>query len=92
MISLPWQSGRRDVTEVAAGRGLRAARIRAIKIDISQNLPGEVTAAVLSARLSPRYICKLFEGEARRSPNSCLADASSGCVACSPVHVTPIAP
>jgi AraC-like DNA-binding protein len=55
----------RDATEIAAGRGLRAARIRAIKVDISQNLAGEVTAAALSARhsLSPRYIRKLFEGE-----------------------------
>lgn len=55
----------RDAAEIAAGRGMRAARLRAIKADIAQNLAGDVTAAGLSARhrLSPRYIRKLFEGE-----------------------------
>ncbi len=55
----------RDAAEIAAGRGLRAARMRAIKADIEQNLGGDVTVAALSARhrLSPRYIRKLFEGE-----------------------------
>jgi AraC-like DNA-binding protein len=54
----------RDIAEIAAGRGLRAARMRAIKGDVAQNLAG-VTIAALSARhhLSPRYIRKLFEGE-----------------------------
>jgi AraC-like DNA-binding protein len=55
----------RDAAEIAAGRGLRAARTAAVKADIAQNLAGDVTAAALSARhrLSPRYIRKLFEGE-----------------------------
>jgi AraC-like DNA-binding protein len=55
----------RDVAEIAVGRGLRAARLRAIKADIVQNLAGDVTTAALSARhhLSPRYIRSLFEGE-----------------------------
>jgi AraC-like DNA-binding protein len=55
----------RDAAEIAAGRGLRAARMRAIKADIAQNLAGDVTTAALSARhrLSPRYIRRLFEGE-----------------------------
>jgi AraC-like DNA-binding protein len=54
----------RDAAEVAAGRGLRAARMCAIKADIAQNLAEDVTVAALSARhrLSPRYIRKLFEG------------------------------
>jgi AraC-like DNA-binding protein len=54
-----------DAAQVAAGRGLRAARLRSIKVDIAQNLAGDVTVAALSARhrLSPRYIRKLFEGE-----------------------------
>jgi AraC-like DNA-binding protein len=54
-----------DANEIAARRGLRAARLRAIKADIDQNLAGDVTVAALSARhrLSPRYIRKLFEGE-----------------------------
>jgi AraC-like DNA-binding protein len=55
----------RDATEIAAGRGLRAARLRAIKADIAQNLAGDVTVAALSVRhrLSTRYVRKLFEGE-----------------------------
>jgi AraC-like DNA-binding protein len=55
----------RDAAETAAGRGLRAARMRAIKADIAQNLEGDVTVAALSRRhcVSPRYIRKLFEGE-----------------------------
>lgn len=55
----------RDAAEIAAGRGLRAARLRAIKADIGQHLTGDVTVAALSARhrLSSRYIRKLFEGE-----------------------------
>jgi AraC-like DNA-binding protein len=55
----------RDAAEIAAGRGLRAARLRAIKADIAQHLAEEVTADALSARhgVSPRYIRSLFEGE-----------------------------
>jgi AraC-like DNA-binding protein len=55
----------RDAAETAAGRGLRAARMRAIKADIVQNLAGDVSAAALSTRhrVSARYIRKLFEGE-----------------------------
>jgi AraC-like DNA-binding protein len=56
----------RDHAEVAAGRGLRAARMRAIKSDIVRNLAGgDVTAVALSGRhgVSPRYVRKLFEAE-----------------------------
>jgi AraC-like DNA-binding protein len=55
----------RDAAEIAVGRGLRAARMRAIKADIAQNLEGDLTVAALSMRhrISPRYIRKLFEGE-----------------------------
>jgi AraC-like DNA-binding protein len=55
----------RDATEVAAGRGLRAARLSAIKADIAQNLAEDISAAALSVRhgVSPRYIRKLFAGE-----------------------------
>ncbi|WP_119303703.1 LysE family transporter [Dongia deserti] len=55
----------RDVAEITAGRGSRAARLRAIKADIAQNLEGDVTAAALSLRhrITPRYVRKLFEGE-----------------------------
>ena len=55
----------RDAAEIAAGRGVRAARMRAIKTDIELNLEGDVSVATLAARhrVSPRYIRKLFEGE-----------------------------
>jgi AraC-like DNA-binding protein len=55
----------RDAAEVAAGRGLRARRLQAIKADIAQRHARNVTAAALSSRhgLSPRYIRKLFESE-----------------------------
>jgi len=55
----------RDAAHIAAGRGLRAARMRAIKADIAKNLEEDVTVAALSMRhrISPRYIRKLFEGE-----------------------------
>ena len=54
-----------DATETANGRGVRAARMRAIKTDIAQNLDWNVTADDLAARhrVSPRYIRKLFEYE-----------------------------
>jgi AraC-like DNA-binding protein len=57
---------RRDAAEVANGRGLRAARLRAIRADIMNNLGSdEVRAAALAARhgVTPRYIQKLFESE-----------------------------
>jgi AraC-like DNA-binding protein len=55
----------RDAAEIAAGRGLRAARLHAIKTDIAQNLAGDVSVSALSMRhgVSTRYIRKLFEGE-----------------------------
>jgi AraC-like DNA-binding protein len=56
----------RDAAEVANGRGLRAARLRAIKADIAQNLTsGDLSPAALALRqgVTPRYIHKLFESE-----------------------------
>jgi AraC-like DNA-binding protein len=56
----------RDATELANGRGLRAARLRAIKADIANNLGrpnltiGEVA---LRQRVTPRYVQMLFEAE-----------------------------
>jgi transcriptional regulator GlxA family with amidase domain len=55
-----------NVGKRASEHGLRAARLRAIKADIAQNLAsGIVTAEALGRRhrVSPRYIRKLFEGE-----------------------------
>ncbi len=57
----------RDATEVANGRGIRAARLRAIKTDIAGNLGrGDLSADALAAShgISPRYLRALFESEA----------------------------
>lgn len=56
----------RDVAAVAEGRGIRAARLRAIKTDIEANLAfGDVSPASVARRqnVSDSYIRKLFEGE-----------------------------
>ena len=56
----------RDGRELAAGRGLRAARLRAAKVDIRENLTShELSAATLAKRLgiTPRYMQMLFETE-----------------------------
>lgn len=57
---------RRDVAAVAEGRGVRAARLRAIKTDIEANLAlGDLSVASVARRqnVSDSYIRKLFEGE-----------------------------
>jgi AraC-like DNA-binding protein len=54
----------RDASAMAEGRGLRAARLRAIKADILGNLArAELTIGWLASRhhLNPRYIQRLFE-------------------------------
>ena len=56
----------RDATEVAKNRGLRAARIGAIKADIRTNLAREALSIhEIASRqcVTPRYIQILFEGE-----------------------------
>jgi AraC-like DNA-binding protein len=56
----------RELLEIASRRGIRAARLHAIKADIAKNLTeGEVSAGALAARhrVTPRYIHKLFENE-----------------------------
>lgn len=56
----------REAGEIAKGRGLRAARLRAIKADIVQNLgDGDLSAVALALHqgVTPRYIHKLFESE-----------------------------
>jgi len=56
----------RDATEIAEGRGLRAARLRTIKADVVRNLRDgdvSVTALAVRHRMSVRYIQRLFESE-----------------------------
>jgi AraC-like DNA-binding protein len=56
----------REAAEVAGSRGVRAARLRAIKDDIAGNLEhGEVSvgSVALRHRVSARYVQKLFDAE-----------------------------
>jgi AraC-like DNA-binding protein len=54
----------REAAEIARGRGVRAARLRAIKADIADNLRRpDLSVAAIAARqgVTPRYVQKLFE-------------------------------
>ena len=56
----------RDAAVVAEGRGLRAARLQAIKRDVADNLGhGRLAVGMMAARhrVSPRYVQRLFERE-----------------------------
>lgn len=56
----------REACEIASGRGVRAARMKAIKADIERHLSSsELTANWIAARnaISPRYLRSLFEQE-----------------------------
>jgi AraC-like DNA-binding protein len=56
----------RDAMEIAKGRGLRAARLQALKADIATNLTSaRLSADVLAKRhrMTPRYVHRLFESE-----------------------------
>jgi AraC-like DNA-binding protein len=56
----------RDGRAIAEGRGIAAARLRAIMTDISANLgDGDLTVAEVARRhgVTPRYIHRLFENE-----------------------------
>ncbi|MGH9905346.1 MAG: helix-turn-helix transcriptional regulator [Pyrinomonadaceae bacterium] len=56
----------RDGAVIAAGRGVRAARLRAIKAHVMENLGSlelTVTGVALRQRVTPRYIHMLFQTE-----------------------------
>jgi len=56
----------RDAAAIAEGRGIRAARLRAIKADIEENLANSGLSAVMIAkrhRVSDSYVRKLFASE-----------------------------
>jgi AraC-like DNA-binding protein len=56
----------RDAAAIAEGRGVRAARLRAIKADIAERLAqGDLTVAAVASRqrISESYVRKLFESE-----------------------------
>ena len=55
----------REAEAIANGRGLRAARLQAIRNDILARLPAELSLGELAVRhgVSPRYVRMLFESE-----------------------------
>jgi AraC-like DNA-binding protein len=55
----------RHAEDVAKGRGVRAARLEALREDILSRLHGELTLGDVAARhsLSPRYVRMLFESQ-----------------------------
>lgn len=56
----------RDGAAIANGRGVRAARLKAVKADILENLGTlelTVGAVALRQRVAPRYVHRLFETE-----------------------------
>ncbi|PSO14777.1 AraC family transcriptional regulator [Bradyrhizobium sp. MOS003] len=56
----------RDAAEIASGRGVRVARLKAVKADIAANLTSRdlsVGSVALRQRVTPRYIHMLFDGE-----------------------------
>jgi AraC-like DNA-binding protein len=56
----------RDAAAIAEGRGVRAARLRAIKADIAERLAQDdltVAAVASRQRISESYVRKLFESE-----------------------------
>jgi AraC-like DNA-binding protein len=56
----------RDGAELASGRGVRAARLRAVKSDIAANLASRELSVIAVARrqgITPRYLHMLFEAE-----------------------------
>jgi AraC-like DNA-binding protein len=58
--------GKRDATILAQGRGLRAARLQAIKCHIADNLGQQgltVGAVAARHRVAQRYVQRLFESE-----------------------------
>jgi AraC-like DNA-binding protein len=55
----------RDAAEIANGRGLRAARLHAIKADVRASLREPLSSTTIAARhgVTPRYVQVLFEDE-----------------------------
>jgi len=67
----------RDSAAVANGRGMRAARLKAVKADIAANLSKfnlSVTAVALRQGVTPRYIHKLFDSEGTTFSQFVLAE------------------
>jgi AraC-like DNA-binding protein len=70
----------RDGHALAEGRGIRAARLRAIMSDITENLGDcdlTVAAVAQRQRVTPRYLHKLFESEEATFSNFVLGQRLS---------------
>jgi AraC-like DNA-binding protein len=66
-----------EAAAIANGRGLRAARLNAVKADIAANLTTptlSVAAVALRQRVTPRYIHMLFDGEGTTFSQFVLAE------------------
>ena len=66
-----------EAAAIANTRGIRAARLNAVKSDIAANLATHdlsVTAVALRQRVTPRYIHMLFEGEGTTFSQFVLAE------------------
>jgi AraC-like DNA-binding protein len=69
--------GTRDATEAAGPRGVRAARLRAIKADVRASFGSrELSVSTVSTRhgVTPRYVQMLFEGEGTTFSEFVLAE------------------
>jgi AraC-like DNA-binding protein len=67
----------RDAAAIATGRGLRAARLNAVKADIAANLTARdlsVATVALRQGVTPRYIHMLFDGEGTTFSQFVLAE------------------
>ena len=66
----------RDAAETAKLRGARAARLRAVTVDIADHLGGELSIADVAARqrLPVRYVQRLFESEGTTFTEFVLAE------------------
>jgi AraC-like DNA-binding protein len=60
----------RDARELVAGRGLKAARLNAIKTYVGKRLAGDLSVNVVAAahQITPRYVQRLFEAEGTTFP------------------------
>jgi AraC-like DNA-binding protein len=66
-----------DATAIANARGVRAARLHAVKADIAANLTMRdlsVTAVALRQHVTPRYVHMLFDGEGTTFSQFVLAE------------------
>jgi AraC-binding-like domain len=85
----------RDAAAIAAGRGVPAARLRAAKAFVAQQLGHrDLSAATVAAHLgvTPRYVHMLFETETQSFSESCWRSGSRSRGACSRIHVGSAAP